>query len=114
MLLLLAVCVPAAPAGAVYAPGAESGVRLPERREQGDAQTTRVDISDNGRFVVFETRARNFFADDDPEPPGAFRDGGIFRRDLSSGALELVAHGDATGHAGRAVHARSPQSLDQR
>ena len=28
----------------------------PDRREQGDGPTTRVDLSDDGRFVAFETR----------------------------------------------------------
>ena len=86
----------------------------PERREQGDAATTRVDISGDGRFVVFETRARNFFADNDPEPPGAFREGGVFRRDLVTGALELVAYGDVKPTAGGpfTLGARNPSISD--
>ena len=91
MLLLLAVCVPAAPAGAAYEVGAQLVSSSPERREQGDAATTRVDISGDGRFVVFETRARNFFADNDPEPPGALRHGAA-----SSGAISSPARSSSS------------------
>jgi Tol biopolymer transport system component len=94
-LMVLAVCTPASPAaGATYEPGAFLVSASPERREQGDGPTVRADMTGDSRFVVFETRARNFFADNDPEPPGAFRDGGIFRRDLLTGALDLIAYGD--------------------
>ena len=68
----------------------------PTRREQADDAHPLVDISEDGRYVAFQTRARNLFADDDPDPPGPFRAGGIFRRDLVTGALELVAYGDLT------------------
>ena len=37
---------------------------------------------------------RNFFADDDPDPPGQFRAGGIFRFDLQTQALAKVADGN--------------------
>jgi Tol biopolymer transport system component len=43
---------------------------------------------------VFQTTARNLFADDDPDPPGQIRVGGIFRRDLQTGALDVVAYGN--------------------
>jgi hypothetical protein len=64
------------------------------RLEQGDDTTVFAAISADGRYVVFETHARNFFADDDPDPPGKFRAGGIFRFDLQTRALEKVADGD--------------------
>jgi Tol biopolymer transport system component len=64
------------------------------RLEQGDDASLSPDISSDGRYVAFFTRARNFFADDDPDPPGKYRVGGIFRRDLETGALVLVADGD--------------------
>ncbi len=114
LLLLVTVCLVAVPADAAYQRGAELVSASPERREQGDAATTRVDISGDGRFVVFETRARNFFADNDPEPPGMFREGGVFRRDLVTGALELVAYGDVKPTAGGpfTLGARNPSISD--
>lgn len=91
--LLLAAGV-AAPAAAYVTPGATVVSASLERREQADDSTNQVAISGDGRYVAFTTRARNFFADDDADPEGRFRNGGIFRRDLATGALELVAHGE--------------------
>lgn len=88
------VAVLPATAGAYFAPGAQIVSVSPEKREQADDSTSAVDISDDGRYVVFQTRARNLFEDSDPDPPGQFRVGGIFRRDLQTGALELVAPGE--------------------
>jgi Tol biopolymer transport system component len=75
--------------------------------EQSNAATTDADISANGRYVVFQTRATNFFEDDggvvgshgtepDAEPPGTLREGGIFRYDRVTGAIQLVADGSET------------------
>jgi Tol biopolymer transport system component len=75
----------------------------PERFEQGDDTTRAVALSLDGRYAAFETRARNFFSDDDPDPPGHFREGGIFRRNLASGELGLVAYGDLKTAAGGLV-----------
>lgn len=72
--------------------------------EQGNASTTDADISADGRYVVFQTQATNFFEDDggvvgahgvepDVEQPGTLREGGIFRYDRLTGALQLVADG---------------------
>lgn len=66
--------------------------------EQANAPTTDADISANGQYVVFQTKATNFFENDgvqggDPEPEGACREGGIFRYDLLTGELSLVADG---------------------
>jgi Tol biopolymer transport system component len=66
--------------------------------EQGNASTTDAAISGNGRYVVFQTKATNFFENDgvpggDPEPQGACREGGIFRYDRLTGELALVADG---------------------
>ena len=66
--------------------------------EQGNAPTTDADISADGRYVVFQTRATNFFEDDggvdgptgkepDAEPPGTLREGGIFRYDRATGEI---------------------------
>ncbi len=64
------------------------------RLEQGDDTTGFAAISGDGRYVAIQTRARNFFADDDPDPPGQYRAGGIFRFDLETRALQKVADGD--------------------
>lgn len=95
---LLVVAFPA-PAIAYVAPGATVVSASLERQELADDISTQVAASGDGRYVAFTTRARNFFADDDPDPPGQFRAGGIFRRDLVSGALQLVAHGELRSEA---------------
>lgn len=95
-LLLAGACFGAEPpdARAAYANGAEIVSASTARQEQGDDVTESAAVSRDGRFVAFRTRASNFFADDDPDPPGQFRVGGVFRRDLQTGRLELVADGD--------------------
>ena len=90
---VVAFALPTA-ASAYFAPGAQIVSVSPEKREQADDSTSAVDISDDGRYVVFQTRARNLFDDADPDPPGQFRVGGIFRRDLQTGALALVTPGE--------------------
>lgn len=94
----VALAVPGT-AGAYFAPGARIVSVSPEKREQADDSTGAVDISGDGRFVVFQTRARNLFDDGDPDPPGQFRIGGIFRRDLQDGTLALVAPGELRDEA---------------
>jgi hypothetical protein len=83
----------APPAAAFFAPGATPVSVSLERREQADDASQAVDLSTDGRFVVFQTQARNFFADDDPTPPGA--SGAEASSDATSprGRLDLVAHG---------------------
>lgn len=72
--------------------------------EQGNAPTTDAAIAGDGRYVVFQTRATNFFEDDggvvgphgielDTEPSGTLREGGIFRYDRVTGTIQLVADG---------------------
>lgn len=96
---LLALAFPAG-ASASYGNAAEGidGAELIsadyERLEQGDDSTVFAAISASGRYVAIQTRARNFFADDDPDPPGRYRAGGVFRFDLETYALEKVADGD--------------------
>ncbi len=93
------LCLPAA-AGAAWGNVADesAGALLVsadyERLEQGDDGTVFAAISADGRYVAIQTRARNFFADDDPDPPGRYRAGGVFRFDLETDALEKVADGD--------------------
>ena len=81
--------------------------------EQGDAPTTDATISANGRYVVFQTRATNFFENDggvegagglelDAEPPGTLREGGIFRYDRETGEIQLVADGSE-------IHTEGPE-----
>ncbi|HZV74248.1 MAG TPA: hypothetical protein VFF79_11085 [Conexibacter sp.] len=93
-LALLALAWSAAPARASWGPGAELiSVDWP-RLEQADSASSAVAVSADGRYVVFQTRATNFFADGDPDPAGRLRRGGIFRYDRATGALDLVADGD--------------------
>lgn len=96
-LTVISAAIAAAPiptaAGRYFPPGAQVVSASSEKREQADDATTSVDISDDGRYVVFQTRARNLFDDSYADPPGQFRVGGIFRRDLQTGALALVAGG---------------------
>jgi Tol biopolymer transport system component len=72
--------------------------------EQGNGATVDADISADGRYVVFQTQATNLFEDDggvigphgqepDTEPPGTLREGGIFRYDRVTGAIQLVVDG---------------------
>jgi Tol biopolymer transport system component len=105
--LLCALLAFAAPAHAIYGPaagglGAEIVSVDNASDEQGDAPTTDADISANGEYVVFQTRATNFFEDDGEtqseleaaEPHGTVREGGIFRYDRVTGQLQLVASGN--------------------
>jgi hypothetical protein len=64
------------------------------RLEQGDDATVFAAISSDGRYVAIQTRSRNFFADDDPDPLGQYRAGGVFRFDLQTRTLAKVADGD--------------------
>jgi Tol biopolymer transport system component len=64
------------------------------RLEQADGASTAVDVSGDGRWVVLQTKASNFYADDDPDAPGRLRQGGIFRFDRATGVIALVADGD--------------------
>jgi len=94
----------AAPADALYfGRGATVVSASLATQELADDRSLSVDVSRDGRSVAFDTRATNFFGGDDPDPrfttpEGATvatdRLGGLFRRDLESGALELVADGD--------------------
>ncbi|MBK5220417.1 MAG: PD40 domain-containing protein [Thermoleophilia bacterium] len=98
-LLALSLASPS-PAGAYYANAADvvEGAQLVSadyaRLEQGDDATRFAAISADGRYVAIQTRSRNLFADDDPDPPGEYRGGGVFRFDLQSRALVKVADGD--------------------
>ena len=93
-----------APAGAIYGlPAGGLGAEIVSvdhaSDEQADASTSDAAISADGRYVVFQTRATNFYENDgvaggDPEPPGACRQGGLFRYDRDTGELALVADGN--------------------
>lgn len=94
-----------APASAAYdngfdgVPGAFLVSADYARLEQGDDTTRYAAISADGRYVAIETFARNFFDDDDPDPPGEYRAGGIFRFDLQTRALAKVADGNLFSEA---------------
>jgi Tol biopolymer transport system component len=108
----------AAQARAIYGPAAGgSGAEIVSvdnaSDEQGNAATIDAAVSGNGRYVVFQTRATNFFEDDggvvgphgvepDAEPAGTLRQGGIFRYDRDTGQIHLVADGSET-------HAEGPE-----
>ena len=64
------------------------------RHEQGDDTTRFATVSANGRYAAIETFSRNFFADDDPDLPGKYRAGGLFRFDLQTRALQKIADGN--------------------
>jgi WD40-like Beta Propeller Repeat len=97
-LAILALAAPA-PAPAFYGDAATAGAGAElvsadyARLEQGDDTTDYAAISADGRYVAIQTRARNFFADDDPDPPGQFRAGGLFRFDTQTRGLEKIADG---------------------
>ncbi len=91
---LVATLLAPATASAFYGNGAQIVSADFARGEQGDDATVFAAISADGRYVAIQTRARNFFADDDPDPPGKYRAGGIFRFDLETRALEKVADGN--------------------
>jgi hypothetical protein len=94
MTLVLAGFSLTASASAYYGVGAQIVSAHFGRLEQADDASQFAAVSGDGRYVVFQTRARNLFADDDPDPPGRARLGGIFRFELATGAIELVAHGN--------------------
>jgi hypothetical protein len=64
------------------------------RAEQGDSSSRYAAVSADGRYAAIETFARNLFPDDDPDPAGKFRAGGIFRFNLQTKALQKVADGN--------------------
>ena len=86
-------------AEAAYDPGAEIVSVDNARDEQADDSVVAASMTPDGRYVVFQTEAENFFADNDPDPPGATRVGGIFRYDRLTGDLQLVADGDIVSNA---------------
>jgi Tol biopolymer transport system component len=92
-MLAMALLAPTS-AAAFYGYGAQIVSADFARGEQGDDATTFAAISADGRYVAIQTRARNFFADDDPDPPGRYRAGGVFRFDLATQTLAKVADGD--------------------
>lgn len=105
-----AVLAPAAAQAAYFAPGAQIVSASFERREQADDQTLAAVISADGAFVVFQTRARNLYADGDPDPPGEYRVGGIFRTNLATGAVEIVANGDRMRESDNELVSRGAQN----
>ncbi len=103
--LVASVAVPAG-AGAAWFPGPEIVSVDNARQEQGDGPTQFADISADGRYVVLQTRATNFFPAGDDDPEGTRRLGGVFRYDRRSGAIDLVAEGDVVADDGGALRVR--------
>lgn len=98
-------------ASATYGPGADLVSINPVRAEQGDGDVQNAVISQDGRYVVFQTKARNFYPANDPgDPSGQTRVGGIFRWDRTTRTLELVAYGDLQSTSGSIIArgARNP------
>lgn len=81
-----------APAG--WSPGPEIVSVDNARREQADGATSFATMTQDARWVVFQSRATNFFPDGDDDPAGGTRQGGVFRYDRQSGAIAVVADGD--------------------
>jgi hypothetical protein len=81
-------------ASAFYGNGAQIVSADFQRQEQADDATEFAAISADGRYVAIQTSARNFFADGDPDPPGMYRTGGIFRFDLATSSMQKVADGN--------------------
>lgn len=97
-------------AHAFYGNGAQIVSADPARQEQGNDGSTFAAVSRDGRYVAFQTRASNFYADDDPDPPGQTRVGGVFRKDLATGAVVRVASGDFLRESDGALVARGAQN----
>jgi Tol biopolymer transport system component len=91
---LVAVLVSASAAAGFYGHGAQIVSAHFGRLEQADDASQFAAISADGRYVAYQTRARNLFADADADPPGQFRVGGIFRFDLETRETQLVADGE--------------------
>lgn len=91
-------------AQAAYGPGASLVSANPATQVQSDENAQTAVISQDGRYVVFQTTARNLYPTDDPgDPPGETRLGGIFRRDLTTGALDVVAYGNRVKTTGELI-----------
>ncbi|PWU24879.1 MAG: hypothetical protein C5B48_04135 [Candidatus Rokuibacteriota bacterium] len=91
--LIAIAALPGAARGA-YGPGADLVSLNPVSAEQGNDNVQNVAISQNGRYVVFQTTSRNLYPEGDTDPPGQVRMGGIFRWDTETQTLDLVAYGD--------------------
>ena len=89
-----------APAASAYVePGASLVSASSAVGEQADDATSQVALSNDGRFAFFATVARNLFPAGEAIAPAPiasdrFVAGGVFRRRLTDGRLDLVAPGD--------------------
>jgi Tol biopolymer transport system component len=108
--IALATLAAPATADAFYGNGAQIVSADFGRLEQADDTTQFAALASDGRYATFQTRARNFFADDDPDPPGEYRRGGIFRIDVDTLELALVADGDTVDEATNVLLTRGAQS----
>ncbi len=105
--VVLGACLLApASAPAAWFPGPEIVSVDNARQEQADGPTVFADISGDGRFVVFQSRATNFFPAGDDDPKGSLRQGGVFRYDRQTGAIDVVADGDVVSDPGSTLRTR--------
>src|SRR5262249_42223714 len=110
LMLALLLALPVATARAYVGPGALIASASLEIREQGDDGSSNADLSADGRYVVFDTRARNLYPADFVDPPGQPYEGGVMRRDLQTGSVELVAPGDLINEADGATLTRGARN----
>lgn len=109
-LMFLGLLATPVAAHAYVAPGATIASASLTLREQGDDSSGTPDLSADGRYVVFRTTSRNLFPPEIKDPPQQHYRGGVFRRDLVTGTLELVALGDLRADADDALRMRGADS----
>jgi len=112
MRLALAVIVGAALAIAAPASASYTQAQLVSSSpsEQAATGASNASLSGDGHYVVFQSTARNLVPGLDSSPATGYNEGGIFRKDLVTGAVELVARGDRFDSSGNRteIGARNP------
>jgi hypothetical protein len=103
--VLLATAAPAAMAGEY---GLPQMVSRPTTTEQPAGDSWQIDVTPDGRYVVYVTDAPNVPDERPSRPDGAFTvGGGVFRLDRATGRTDLVAYryfGSGAGIGFGAVH----------
>lgn len=93
-LALVSTATAAVPAGAAYGPGADAASARGSQLGGGRQPT----LSDDGRYVVFNTSSVELLGS--PTDPAQSYTSGAVRRDMVTGAIELVAPPVRVGPAG--------------
>lgn len=89
LLTILALALPTAAHAAAFGPARLVSVA---NGAQAAGSTNYVDVSADGRYVLWASDAPNLpRLDEPPDPEGGVPGGGIFRRDLVTGETEIVA-----------------------